>query len=96
MSSSSNTASGTVPSATPSIRNRATHSTEGDGSPTSTTMSDSVSFYPAEESLTPGFLRSQSSTFLGARRTVIRTDTTLLTSFDPADKQLYDLWAPKS
>ncbi|KAI6003843.1 hypothetical protein EDD15DRAFT_2360114 [Pisolithus albus] len=95
MSSSSDTASGTALSATPSIRNRAAHSTEH-SSPTSTTMSDSVSFYPAEESLSPGFLRSQSSTFLSPRKIVIRADSTLVTSFDPADKQLYDLWAPKN
>lgn len=30
-----------------------------------------------------------------ARRPLLRTDPTLLTCFDPADKELYDLWAPK-
>ncbi|KAI6162996.1 hypothetical protein EDD17DRAFT_1570628 [Pisolithus thermaeus] len=59
-------------------------------------MSDSVSFNLAEESLSPGFLRSQNSTFLSPRKIVIRADPTLVTLFDPADKQLYDLWAPKN
>ncbi|PPR07049.1 hypothetical protein CVT26_005250 [Gymnopilus dilepis] len=29
------------------------------------------------------------------RRILIRSDPTMLTCFDPADKELYDLWAPK-
>ncbi|KAF8913954.1 hypothetical protein CPB84DRAFT_1840728 [Gymnopilus junonius] len=29
------------------------------------------------------------------RRTLIRSDPSLLTCFDLADKELYDLWAPK-
>ncbi|THH08653.1 hypothetical protein EW145_g2563 [Phellinidium pouzarii] len=29
------------------------------------------------------------------KRVIIRADPTLVTCFDPADKELYDLWAPK-
>ncbi|KAF5363818.1 hypothetical protein D9756_000434 [Leucocoprinus leucothites] len=29
------------------------------------------------------------------RQLYVRADPTLLTCFDPADKELYDLWAPK-
>ncbi|KAH8113277.1 hypothetical protein DFH11DRAFT_330429 [Phellopilus nigrolimitatus] len=29
------------------------------------------------------------------KRVIIRVDPTLVTCFDPADKELYDLWAPK-
>ncbi|KAI0347270.1 hypothetical protein BDW22DRAFT_1425325 [Trametopsis cervina] len=29
------------------------------------------------------------------RKVVIRADSSITTSFDPADKELYDLWAPK-
>lgn len=29
-------------------------------------------------------------------RFMIRTDPTLSTTFDPADKELYDLWVPKA
>ncbi|KAK0190832.1 hypothetical protein F5146DRAFT_570382 [Armillaria mellea] len=29
------------------------------------------------------------------RRVLVRSDPALLTCFDPADKELYDLWAPK-
>ncbi|ESK96061.1 hypothetical protein Moror_7406 [Moniliophthora roreri MCA 2997] len=41
-----------------------------------------------------------STSFSGAgtpitRKSVIRSDPSLLTSFDPADKELYDLWVPK-
>lgn len=35
-----------------------------------------------------------SSTF-GAKRVVVRVDPSLMTCFDPSDKELYDLWAPK-
>ncbi|KAG7096891.1 hypothetical protein E1B28_004297 [Marasmius oreades] len=31
-----------------------------------------------------------------SRKPVIRSDPSIITSFDPADKELYDLWAPKS
>ena len=65
-------------------------------SPTSTTMSDSVSFHQAEETLSPAFPRIQNTGFLGSRKTVIRADPALATCFDPTDKQLYDLWAPKN
>ncbi|KZT20358.1 hypothetical protein NEOLEDRAFT_1140809 [Neolentinus lepideus HHB14362 ss-1] len=38
----------------------------------------------------------QYATENGSRmRIVIRTDPTSATCFDPADKELYDLWAPK-
>ena len=30
-----------------------------------------------------------------SRPIVIRSDPTMTTCFDPADKELYDLWAPK-
>ncbi|KAK7060586.1 hypothetical protein VNI00_001352 [Paramarasmius palmivorus] len=44
---------------------------------------------------------ANSTSFSGAgtplsRKPVIRSDPSLLTCFDPADKELYDLWAPKS
>lgn len=29
------------------------------------------------------------------RRVAIRSDPSLVTCFDPADKELYDLWVPK-
>ncbi|KIY74068.1 hypothetical protein CYLTODRAFT_448274 [Cylindrobasidium torrendii FP15055 ss-10] len=37
------------------------------------------------------------STFIGVAtpgKKVIRTDPAMLTCFDPADRELYDLWAP--
>lgn len=37
-----------------------------------------------------------SSIPVSAHKLVIRGDPSLLTCFDPADKELYDLWAPKS
>lgn len=58
-------------------------------------MSDSVSFHLAEESLSPAFIFGQNTGFLSTRKTVIRADPALVTCFDPADKQLYGLWAPK-
>ncbi|KAK0468469.1 uncharacterized protein EV420DRAFT_468799 [Desarmillaria tabescens] len=40
---------------------------------------------------------SRSSFHMGTptRRVLVRSDPALLTCFDPADKELYDLWAPK-
>ncbi|EPQ59430.1 hypothetical protein GLOTRDRAFT_91027 [Gloeophyllum trabeum ATCC 11539] len=40
------------------------------------------------------FSASQNSSSTPAR-TVIRSDPTMITTFDPADRELYDLWAPK-
>ncbi|KAG7449136.1 uncharacterized protein BT62DRAFT_1002679 [Guyanagaster necrorhizus] len=40
---------------------------------------------------------SRSSFRMGTpiRKILVRSDAALLTCFDPADKELYDLWAPK-
>ncbi|PIL37132.1 hypothetical protein GSI_00824 [Ganoderma sinense ZZ0214-1] len=71
-------------------------SPDGDASPTSTTVSSpSVSRIfdrPLYRAVT-----SQPSSAMGtpARKVIIRADPTLFTCFDPVDKDLYDLWAPK-
>jgi hypothetical protein len=68
-------------------------------SPTSTTMSDSgVSFHATDNSSQTADLRVHPSAgFLSnPRKITIRSDPTLLTCFDPADKQLHDLWVPRS
>ncbi|KAJ7908303.1 hypothetical protein B0H13DRAFT_2331550 [Mycena leptocephala] len=31
-----------------------------------------------------------------ATKTLVRSDPSILTAFDPADRELYDLWAPKN
>ncbi|KAF8505771.1 hypothetical protein F5888DRAFT_1798740 [Russula emetica] len=38
--------------------------------------------------------RDESSVAPHARKIVIRVDHSIATCFDPADKELYDLWAP--
>ncbi|KAF9464495.1 hypothetical protein BDZ94DRAFT_1308005 [Collybia nuda] len=35
------------------------------------------------------------STNISGRKLAVRSDPSLLTCFDPLDKELYDLWAPK-
>ncbi|KAF8238734.1 hypothetical protein L208DRAFT_204889 [Tricholoma matsutake] len=35
------------------------------------------------------------STNGSSRQLVVRSDPSLLTCFDPSDKELYDLWAPQ-
>ncbi|KAI9508943.1 hypothetical protein F5148DRAFT_1283501 [Russula earlei] len=40
--------------------------------------------------------RDESSPGAHRRRIIIRVDPSIATCFDPADKELYDLWAPKS
>ncbi|KAJ3874700.1 hypothetical protein F5051DRAFT_416112 [Lentinula edodes] len=38
---------------------------------------------------------ASSNLSLGTRKPIIRADPSMLTCFDPADRELYDLWAPK-
>ncbi|KAF8914696.1 hypothetical protein CPB85DRAFT_1433686 [Mucidula mucida] len=40
--------------------------------------------------------RSSFSALNTPNRKTIRSDPALLTCFDPSDRELYDLWAPKS
>ncbi|KAH9999877.1 hypothetical protein BJV77DRAFT_1064041 [Russula vinacea] len=40
--------------------------------------------------------RDESSLVTHTRKIVIRVDHSIATCFDPADKELYDLWAPKA
>ncbi|KAF9226527.1 hypothetical protein BS17DRAFT_488813 [Gyrodon lividus] len=89
---------GSAPS-TPNLRNRASNFTENvTPSPTSTTMSESgVSFLPTNDSSQIMDSRVHTSAgFLSSRKITIRSDPALLTCFDPADKQLYDLWVPRN
>jgi len=49
--------------------------------------------------LTPGLsygnIPSALDTPAAAKRVALKADPALLTCFDPADKELYDLWAPQ-
>ncbi|KAM5540490.1 hypothetical protein V8D89_005948 [Ganoderma adspersum] len=72
-------------------------SPDGDAaSPTSTTVSSPSVSRIFDRPLYRG-VTSQPSSAMGtpARKVIIRADPTLFTCFDPADKDLYDLWAPK-
>ncbi|KAG0709695.1 hypothetical protein DFH29DRAFT_993093 [Suillus ampliporus] len=82
--------------ATPELRSRKQHSAEEHvtTSPTSTTISESGgSFYRMNEPLRPT-LRSFPINLNAPRKITIRSDLALVTCFDPADKELYTLWAP--
>ncbi|KZV63856.1 hypothetical protein PENSPDRAFT_691295 [Peniophora sp. CONT] len=59
-------------------------------SPTTSTFSESVSTHVPARSL--GSIITSNST----SRPVIRSDPGLVTCFDSADKELYDLWAPRT
>ncbi|KAI0774254.1 hypothetical protein C8Q74DRAFT_1368752 [Fomes fomentarius] len=81
------------------FRNRGTTQTPGaDASPTSSTISNfstrvlepSRSLYRSIPSAPPSALGTP------ARKVTIRADPAILTCFDPSDKELYDLWVPKS
>jgi len=64
-------------------------------SPTSTTISESGgSFYRMNEPPRPT-LRSFPINLNVTRRTTIRSDIALVTCFDPADTELYELWVPR-
>ncbi|KAG2077361.1 hypothetical protein BDR04DRAFT_538504 [Suillus decipiens] len=82
--------------ATPELRSRKQHSQEEHAvnSPTSTTISESSgSFRMMDEPLRPT-LRSLPFNLHTPRKINIRSDISLVTCFDPADKELYILWAP--
>ncbi|KAG2013592.1 hypothetical protein CC2G_010488 [Coprinopsis cinerea AmutBmut pab1-1] len=61
-------------------------------SPTSTFTASSSSRFDTSRSYRNIFA---SSTTTPTRQVVIRADPSLITCFDPADRELYDLWAPK-
>lgn len=42
-----------------------------------------------------GNMASTLDTPASVKRVTLKADPTLLTCFDPADKELYDLWAPQ-
>ncbi|KAH9844289.1 uncharacterized protein C8Q71DRAFT_852787 [Rhodofomes roseus] len=66
--------------------------TPGDASPTSTTLSSVFN----RSSIPLSASSALSSNFDNPKRKItIRADPTLVTCFDTADKELYDLWAPK-
>ncbi|CAL1700727.1 unnamed protein product [Somion occarium] len=70
----------------------------GEISPSSSTISSgSRAFSSTQSPFSLSTLHSGSTFNLDtpARRIMIRADPTLVTCFDPADKELYDLWAPK-
>ncbi|KAJ7638871.1 hypothetical protein FB45DRAFT_904108 [Roridomyces roridus] len=39
--------------------------------------------------------RASTFTPIATRKTLIRADPAILTAFDPADRELYNLWSPK-
>ncbi|KAG1907125.1 uncharacterized protein F5891DRAFT_357602 [Suillus fuscotomentosus] len=81
--------------AIPELRSRKPTEDHAANSPTSTTISESAgSFYRMDEPLRPT-LRSLPVNLNTPRKITIRSDIALVTCFDPADKELYNLWAPK-
>ncbi|TEB35701.1 hypothetical protein FA13DRAFT_1788313 [Coprinellus micaceus] len=83
----------TIGSSTPP---RGTASPNVNDSPTST-LSQSTSRINniRLDASTPYRSVFSSGTAAYGRQTVVRADPALLTCFDPADKELYDLWAPR-
>lgn len=69
----------------------------GETSPTTTIATSSSNVF--EPSLHSALQSRPSVNSIGftlpTRKVVIRADPALVTCFDPADKELYDLWAPK-
>jgi hypothetical protein len=45
--------------------------------------------------LSYGSMTSALGTAASVKRVTLKADPALLTCFDPADKELYDLWAPQ-
>ncbi|KAJ6539402.1 hypothetical protein B0H19DRAFT_1178842 [Mycena capillaripes] len=69
---------------------------EGNDSPTST-LSESASFRFSDSASRSAFRATFTpATGTPAKKTLVRSDPSILTAFDPADRELYDLWAPKN
>ncbi|KAF8195829.1 hypothetical protein K438DRAFT_1968323 [Mycena galopus ATCC 62051] len=66
----------------------------GNDSPTST-LSESTSFRFSDSASRSAF-RTTFTPAAGtpAQKTFVRSDPSILTAFDPADRELYNLWAP--
>ena len=68
----------------------------GDASPTSTTLSNQSRSVFSRPSIPLSLSSALAPTFdLPRGKVTIRADPAIVTCFDPADKELYDLWAPK-
>ena len=68
----------------------------GDASPTSTTLSNQSRSVFSRPSIPLSLSSALAPTFdLPRGKVTIRTDPAIVTCFDPADRELYDLWAPK-
>ncbi|KAI0771607.1 hypothetical protein BD413DRAFT_58375 [Trametes elegans] len=69
---------------------------QGDASPTSSTISNLSRILEPSRSLYRPIPSTPTSAFgTPARKVTIRADPAMVTCFDPADRELYDLWAPK-
>ncbi|KAI0335448.1 hypothetical protein GY45DRAFT_799162 [Cubamyces sp. BRFM 1775] len=83
------------------LRNRSTpgrgeNGQAGDASPTSSTISNLSRILEPSRSLYRPIPSAPPSAFgTPARKVTVRADPALVTCFDPADRELYDLWAPK-
>ncbi|KAJ7781179.1 hypothetical protein B0H16DRAFT_1497361 [Mycena metata] len=68
----------------------------GNDSPTST-LSESASFRFNDSTSRSAFRATFTpATGTPAQKSIIRADASVLTTFDPADPELYNLWAPKN
>ncbi|KAJ7682746.1 hypothetical protein DFH06DRAFT_1464389 [Mycena polygramma] len=75
---------------------RMTQSGQGNDSPTST-LSESASFRFNDSASRSAFRTTFTpATNTPVKKTLLRSDPSILTVFDPADYELYDLWAPKN
>ncbi|KAJ6515830.1 hypothetical protein C8R45DRAFT_1086982 [Mycena sanguinolenta] len=71
---------------------------QGNDSPTST-LSESASFRFSDSASRSAFRATSTytpATGTLAKKTLVRSDPSILTAFDPADRELYDLWAPQN
>ncbi|KAL1946821.1 hypothetical protein VTO73DRAFT_14925 [Trametes versicolor] len=68
----------------------------GDASPTSSTMSNVSRVFEPSRSLYRPIPSAPTSAYgTPARKITVRADPALVTCFDPSDRELYDLWAPR-
>ncbi|KAI0650793.1 hypothetical protein C8Q79DRAFT_1007025 [Trametes meyenii] len=72
------------------------HLQGGDASPTSSTISNLSRIIEPSRSLFRAIPSTPASAYgTPARKVAIRADPSIVTCFDPADRELYELWAPR-
>ncbi|KAJ7498862.1 hypothetical protein FB451DRAFT_1384636 [Mycena latifolia] len=69
----------------------------GPGDSPTSTLSESASFRFTDSASRSAFRATYTpASGTPSKKNLVRSDPSILTAFDPADRELYELWAPKN